>query len=200
MNKHRPISKVTRYLVLSPLIIFAGTIVALVVAPNPVILLFLIFYGGSGLANVILKKLSQSLNTRLGPRPNACGVVEDGACTGCGISLCPNPINKVLPSWGMPSGHAQSAVFAATFATAVLLRPFRDYKAKTDWLPVQLLLIWGWTFAVCIQRVSSGCHSVLQVLVGGGIGCVLGLLGFAGTRALINKIKTEKNKTASVGK
>ncbi len=70
----------------------------------------------------------------------------------------------VMNHCGMPSGHAQLAGFALSY---IIL-------ATHSWL------IWAFvtlfTIGVCIQRVATRVHTVLQVLVGICIGMAIGIL------------------------
>jgi len=60
---------------------------------------------------------------------------------------------------GMPSGHAQLAVWLSTVLTNRVQKPY---------------FIWLMCSFVCVQRILSSCHSIEQVFVGAVIGGILG--------------------------
>jgi len=60
--------------------------------------------------------------------------------------------------FGMPSGHASSAMFSTMFVYFAL--------KKTNWLYLYLLL----SCIIMIQRVMSNDHSIVQVIIGALVG------------------------------
>ena len=70
---------------------------------------------------------------------------------------------KDATSMGMPSGHSMSMAFFATF---VLL------ATNPDQFQNYIIVILALT--VMSQRWWVGCHSLLQIFIGGGIGILLG--------------------------
>jgi membrane-associated phospholipid phosphatase len=79
------------------------------------------------------------------------------------LKLHKNDPSFIMVHCGMPSGHAQLAGFALTY---IIL-------ATHSW--------WIWSFVtlftigVCIQRVMTNAHTVLQVLVGLCVGMAIGV-------------------------
>lgn len=133
--------------------------------------------------NFILKKISRNLLEKssysFGDRPSICGNRSGVDCTGCGL------YPKITPrhSWGMPSGHAQSTSFAATYWSLYLYNKYINDKSKGKTVSKQKMyiligLIWMLTLFVWVQRVYSKCHSVAQVITGGVIGFGLGVGGY----------------------
>lgn len=94
------------------------------------------------------------------PRPPSCAAVDF-----CG-------------TYGMPSSHAQLATFAATVATAQLLRRVTAAGAPSPSVdPMTACLValsWPMAFAVGASRVYLGYHSLEQVLVGAVVGVAFG--------------------------
>ena len=86
---------------------------------------------------------------------------------------------------GMPSSHAQFFGFFLTFLTASIVSQ-KSYNESSCYLLVAAYLF---AIAVLVTRVTSGCHTVQQVLVGLVIGVALGFIVFAsvyyGKRSLL---------------
>lgn len=74
------------------------------------------------------------------------------------------PDRSCLLTSGFPSAHAQLFVF--TLVWLVFSRA--DIWVLVAWSAV--------VAAVCAQRFQSGCHSVTQVVAGGGFGAMLALI------------------------
>jgi len=75
---------------------------------------------------------------------------------------------------GMPSGHVQLATLAAVWWTCTMAHRSR---ALSQWHTVITCgVMWLWAALVAWQRVSSRCHSVAQVIVGGSLGALLGVI------------------------
>ena len=68
-----------------------------------------------------------------------------------------------LNIFGMPSGHAQSALYSTCFIYLAL----RNIKLTLFFLAMSLLTIF--------QRVNNLFHSVLQVVIGASVGMLFGL-------------------------
>jgi membrane-associated phospholipid phosphatase len=79
--------------------------------------------------------------------------------------------DRASRSYGMPSGHAQSAASFATFWTLYLL-------GRSSINPLGLAYLWSVAAAVSLSRLAYGCHTHQQVLVGNLIGVLFGLGGF----------------------
>ena len=74
-------------------------------------------------------------------------------------------------SYGMPSGHSQTASFSAAFV----------------WQEVSLnqkMILGMLTLVTMAQRVYTDCHTVAQVLAGFLVGAVLGVSGYRISRLL----------------
>jgi hypothetical protein len=100
------------------------------------------------------------------------------------------PLKKPT-SWGMPSGHSQLAWYVAGFLIGYLLiwRPRAFSVAHKAGSIVAIVLA---ALVVSFSRVwVEGVHTPGQVLVGGLIGFVLGLITLAITRAVANKYFNE---------
>jgi len=75
---------------------------------------------------------------------------------------------------GMPSGHAQFFGFFLTFLTASIVAQ-KHYSASACYLLTLSYLI---AIAMLVTRVTSGCHTVQQVLVGLVLGIAFGFIVF----------------------
>ena len=71
--------------------------------------------------------------------------------------------NKKYHIYGMPSGHSQSCGYAFTFLTLFL----KDNYTSLFYLLISILTMY--------QRVNYEHHTVLQVIIGATIGCLLGV-------------------------
>ena len=100
-----------------------------------------------------------------GKRPKGaknCGVLKDG---------------KLSKSYGMPSGHAQSAGFFMLFQ----LLNTNDFLYK-----ILIIFVSIWTM---LSRVRLGCHTFQQIIIGGIIGAFIGYL----TNYIYKKYILKKN-------
>ena len=95
-----------------------------------------------------------------------------------GAQDCSNfidPDNRLSSSYGMPSGHAQTATF---FATYLILMTINERSSKNIKI-LKIITILILTALIMSSRVYLGCHTIQQVVVGGIIGVLLGYLFFA---------------------
>ena len=81
---------------------------------------------------------------------------------------CPTYLKE---SYGMPSGHSQTASFSAAFV-------WQEVPLNTKLVLGMLTLI---TMA---QRVFTDCHTVAQVLAGCAVGAAVGVSGYKLARKL----------------
>jgi len=86
-----------------------------------------------------------------------------------------DPDNRLSSSYGMPSGHAQTSAFFATYFILMIINERSSKKIKTLKIITVLII----TSLVMSSRVYFGCHTIQQVSVGGIIGGILGYLFFA---------------------
>ena len=95
-----------------------------------------------------------------------------------GAQDCSNfidPENRISSSYGMPSGHAQTATFFATYLILMIINERSSKNIKILKI-ITVLIITG---IIMSSRVYLGCHTIQQVVVGGIIGGLLGYLFFA---------------------
>jgi phosphatidylglycerophosphatase B len=74
--------------------------------------------------------------------------------------------------FSLPSGHAFSAMFFATF---LILLGATFLTARRFWLLYSLLL---WALAVCYSRPLLGVHTAVDVMIGASQGIVIGVLAW----------------------
>ena len=188
----------TELLVASPtVLVVVGALVSLVTATYTGLL-----FSGWALAveliNVGLKALCRALSVPGGERP--CAAPQPGSTQQPGAAAstttCDANAGCTADTFGMPSGHAQVLVWAATFATLWSVGRQRRRRrgvaarrnaaqqqqrsppppcSKLSALWWQLPIIWLLCIAVCAQRVVTNCHSVGQVLAGAVVGGGLGV-------------------------
>ena len=106
-------------------------------------------------------------------------------CLNCGKSnhlcnVCAEPSN----SYGMPSGHSQSAVFFSTYVIMNLIDSNVIMYEKILGVNVFIFLALG----VMYSRVYLRCHTTQQVIVGGLIGAILGTLYYKNKDTIKNLI------------
>ncbi|AUF82495.1 PAP2 superfamily protein [Tetraselmis virus 1] len=121
--------------------------------------LFIPFFLATEVLNFILKRLfGLILPEHISNRPSGCGSLGDnGLCLGCGAIPYPNKITNPAGT-GMPSGHTQAMGVMTGVLTLMSKNP---WVILTSWLVSGLV---GW------QRISSKCHTFLQVISGFIIG------------------------------
>jgi len=173
----------------SPVLIAIGIVLNCILYPSYESFYLFIIYFIVSISNHTFKKISKLiyklLNTKslplLGigarpPRAHSCAFILD---------------NTISTSYGMPSGHSQTAW---TFSTYILLKIIKNYYNKYNnnkndinnknikiidyiWLVVSCILIFSSAIYISYSRVYiEGCHTLHQVIVGGLIGIVSGFL------------------------
>ena len=92
----------------------------------------------------------------------------------------PRPGGAERHGYGMPSGHSQFMCFLAAYTIAYL-----GSRAKfgSEWTSMLSLWLYRITvliaaLSVCISRVIVGEHTTLQVIIGGCLGCLNGLVWY----------------------
>lgn len=149
-------------LIAYPIIITVATIFFSIITYNPIGIYFAIGNIVLGFsANWFLKLLIKYLapNWKLGMRPS-----QSHECGN--FPICDKIIRK---TWGMPSGHMQIATLASTFWILYLL----DKKYRSSFSIIILAII---PFLVGYSRIYLGCHNLIQVIVGGIIGLIFGII------------------------
>ena len=162
IGEHDPI----KMAIISPHIMHVGAFLAFIITWDPIILKYLI---GSVLigeiGNSLLKKLLKSLfpDTELFLRPNP-------PETGCGLF----PVSNYDPKsgYGMPSGHTQMAFIAATFWSLYI---FEKYGSN-DRTRLSISLLFIIASLIGVSRVVTGCHNILQIIVGAVLGVLSGYI------------------------
>lgn len=168
---------------ISPVLFFIGILLNCILYPSYESFYLFIIYFIVSISNHTFKEISKIiynlLNTKslsvLGsgsrpPNANSCAFILD---------------NSIATSYGMPSGHSQTAW---TFATYFLLKIIKNWYNKYNnnknitiidyiWLVVSCILIFSSAIYISYSRVYiEGCHTLQQVIVGGFIGIVSGFL------------------------
>ena len=70
----------------------------------------------------------------------------------------------------MPSGHSVESMLISVFLVMYIIK--NHEKSMKRNILIILVLVIG--MSVCISRVVLGCHTVLQIIIGGIIGSVIG--------------------------
>ena len=93
--------------------------------------------------------------------------------------------NKLATSYGMPSGHSQIAWTIAAYIIFKIIKNWyynkKDNKIITSfgyiWLIISCIFVLVSAVYISYSRVYiEGCHTIQQVIVGGSIGIISGLL------------------------
>jgi len=121
--------------------------------------------------------------------PSTCGTNTGIDCVGCGAF----PGREAKESWGMPSGHAQTTAFAATYWTIYVIKKYNKdkkdgKKASKGQMYGSIAAMWLLAIAVWIQRIYSKCHSLSQVIIGALIGVGLGFLGYYASSKIFSQL------------
>lgn len=99
----------------------------------------------------------------------------------CGIWK--DPPNYKTKSYGMPSGHAQEAT---GFATYIIL----DNLSKGgNILNITNIIVIFFALFIPYSRVYLNCHTIQQVIIGGIIGIIMGMIGWHLRPTILNLIK-----------
>lgn len=87
---------------------------------------------------------------------------------------------------GFPSGHSQTICLFATFFCIYLYTHSSSYL---KFLPISIIIIIS--ILVMLSRKLVGCHTPLQIGVGGAIGIILGIAGYIGYHYIPTTINTD---------
>ena len=171
VSKSTPISNLESLLVDAPSIVVASGVLTTVVTGSPTGVVWTAFGYLSRILNALLKGGVRRMIGERGTRPCASGKSCNPA-QGCRDD-----------EYGMPSGHAQTMTWAATFATMWCVARARSDGGKIGNLVWQIPCLWIFALAVCVQRVRSRCHSVGQVFAGMVVGASVGGLTYLAASA-----------------
>lgn len=157
---------------------------------NHYLILFSILATINGVLNCILKIIFKTLYIKLGAIDLPFlgrGLRPIGAQNCSDMPTMSNFVKKAT-SFGMPSGHSQNAWFFFSFISFYIYnqykkKPFNIYRQITTIILISALFLIA-TF-ISYSRVKINCHSTNQVIVGGGIGAILGILGYLLTQYII---------------
>lgn len=137
------------------------------------ILIFLIFvvFISSLINNQIFKKLLIKLFESIN--------METIALRPDGAKNCSNFVNEFLPnklstSYGMPSGHSVESMLISIFLSMYILKTHKKGTERN----ILVVIVLALGIIVCSSRVTLGCHTLLQILIGGFIGCLIGYYAF----------------------
>ena len=102
----------------------------------------------------------------LGRRPNGAKY--------CGLFINEDNLEGKSTSFGMPSGHAASAILTMVFWIYYLIN-HQKINLKTI---LSIILISIICLSVCLSRILLNCHTIQQVIVGGLFGLLYGFIGY----------------------
>lgn len=151
-------------LLLTPtFVLISGATYSIVCWDGPTFRTGVFFFGYGLLLNAVLKLATTHFNAAaLTWRPNLCPDKSEFGCDQCGALPARGPALTGKSRLGMPSGHVQLMALITTWCS---LKHGSNIHT--------MCLLWVLTALVALQRVASGCHSILQVGLGAFIGCVL---------------------------
>ena len=176
---------IMRILQASPVIIYTGALSTYILTGWKLPLVFIV--GAmifSSFTNPLLKKFFESTfgDLECFKRPNP-------PAEGCGIF--PDVDMPGSKTFGMPSGHVQLLTFTATFWSLYLIQSTigsstsGSSNGESNELLLRLAFLWLSAIAVAYHRIESGCHNLIQCVVGGLFGIFFGVLFYF----LITKIE-----------
>ena len=167
---------------ISPVVFFILIVLNCIINPSYASFYLLIMYFVECISNHTFKKMSKfiynflNLNSLpilgLGNRPpnaNSCAFILD---------------NSKSKSFGMPSGHSQTAWTVATYLIFKIISNFYNNKNNKNrtlvdyiWLLLSCFIVLSTAIYISYSRVYiEGCHTIQQVTIGGLIGIVFGYL------------------------
>lgn len=169
---------------ISPVVFFIVIVLNCIINPSYASFYLLIMYFVECISNHTFKKMSKLLYNLfnvsslpilgLGNRPpnaNSCAFILD---------------NSKSTSFGMPSGHSQTAWTVATYLIFKIINNFYNNKNKNKknvtvidyiWLLLSCFIVLSTAIYISYSRVYiEGCHTIQQVTIGGLIGILFGYL------------------------
>lgn len=119
-----------------------------------------------------VKILPKNITRRPGNRgKGACGFRSAGVCTSCSVYARPG---KRSFEPGFFSGHATSVFFNLVFWTIYCYQTDMTLSKRRAFSGLLLAA----ALAVAFNRISVGCHSSLQVLVGAVMGSIMAFVSY----------------------
>ncbi len=168
----------------SPVIIYIILILKCIIMPSPYAwYLFICYYLDKSsnwiMKNVIIKPLYKLLNT------TSISILGKGTrplhATSCTFTLD----NNLSTSFGMPSGHSQTAWVIASYIICKIINNFYNNEKNNTTITIlsYIWLILSCIIVLCVATYISysrvyieGCHTIQQVIVGGLIGVGFGFI------------------------
>tara|TARA_Y100001970_G_scaffold290880_1_gene426092 strand:- start:1829 stop:2356 length:528 start_codon:yes stop_codon:yes gene_type:complete len=93
--------------------------------------------------------------------------------------------NKKPTSYGMPSGHSHTAAFFSVYSILVINSHPISEGIKTS----LAIILTALAFWIMYSRTIFKCHTVQQVLMGGILGSIFGVIAFNLKNIVLQKIK-----------
>jgi membrane-associated phospholipid phosphatase len=183
----------------SPIFIPVYAILYGLTSVNYYMVLYGIFACINILLNFIIKQIIKFIYNKLGVKTLpllGTGIRPKGAFN-CGLTQ--SNIKQVSHTFGMPSGHSQSAWFLFGFMLLYLLDTMKHIdnnnspktplinSVKKPWTAITILLLLGLCVFISVSRVYVGCHTIQQVVVGGILGFMFGTLSYLLVKRIVEK-------------
>ena len=109
----------------------------------------------------------------------------------CGPFIDENRPKLSSTSYGMPSGHSLESMTISVFLIMYIHKHHTAGLRKYALIIIILLIGLG----VCISRVVLGCHTILQIIIGGLLGSIIGYYGFILWETTLQPIFMNTNDT-----
>lgn len=177
---------------LTPLIIPVSMIIFYLLTFNFTWIYFVILFLTNSGVNAVLKKIFSGSKFNWAKRPSSsdecCGTLKKN----CSAGIISNLNDQIIKTGGdvgikgFPSGHSQTICLFATFFCLYLYTHSSSYL---KFVPISIIVIVS--ILVMLSRKLVGCHTPLQIGVGGFIGIILGIAGYIGYHYIPNYINTD---------
>ena len=109
----------------------------------------------------------------------------------CGPFIDENRPKLSSTSYGMPSGHSLEAMLISFF----LIMYVHKHSEKGIQTNILIVTIFLMGLSICISRVVLGCHTILQIIIGGLLGSIIGYYGFILWETTLQPIFMNTNDT-----
>lgn len=175
-----------------PLMMNISALIFGIIFQKPILLYYGVYSYSCDLINHLIKKFFKNIIYKkndkipilgLGKRPQGAKY--------CSIFINEDNLSGVSNTFGMPSGHSNTAMLNFVFWTLYIINNFElnIYSISS------ICILFFISLNIMISRIIFKCHTPQQVILGGIIGIILGFIGYQLFIVLKNNInKNIENK------